>query len=62
MFWIETNPAYDEYADFNGDKSATGLFLSNGFCLIGINHRHYPDGGYKYGLIVFNVGFGIWKE
>jgi hypothetical protein len=61
MFWIHLNPCFDEYADTFGD-GATGLFTAGGFCLIGVEHSRYPGGGYRYGLIIMNIGFGIWKE
>lgn len=60
--WIELHPTRDEYADFGGHKTASGLFLSNGFCLLGVEHAFWRNGGWRVGLIILNIGFGVWKD
>lgn len=61
QIWIETNGTKDEwYSDDR--KTTTGLFTQSGFCLLGIKHARYSDGGWMFGLIVLNIGFGLWKE
>lgn len=49
--FIETNPRIDEY-----QGQAIGLFLPNGFCLLGI--LTYPG---QFGIIVLNICIGIWS-
>lgn len=50
-FFIERRPAIDEYTG-----QAIGLFLPNGFCLIGI--LIYPG---QFGIIFLNVCAGVWN-
>lgn len=67
-FWIELNPAVDEYADTSltfGTSRCVGLFASNGFCYIGVERSlaHRSDCPFwRYGLVIWNIGFGFWYD
>lgn len=59
-FWLELNPAVDEYAS---GGTAVGLFTANGWCIVGVEmcNRRRVYGFWRYGLIVFNIGVGVWS-
>jgi len=50
-FFIETNAAIDDYVG-----QAVGVFLPNGFCLLGL--LTYPG---QVGIIFLNVCAGFWQ-
>lgn len=54
-FYIETNPAINEWtASERAEGGATGLFLPNGFCVFGfLAFRKL------YAIIVCNIAFGV---
>lgn len=60
-FWLETNPTIDEYAN----STATGIFTASGWCIVGVEHCWRPNSKFgrfwRFGLIVFNIGFGVWS-
>ncbi len=55
--YAETKNTYDQYSF--GDSS--GIFISQ-WCLISIHHFTNRDGGWMFGLIIFNISFGLWNE
>ena len=62
MFWIEFSPCRDEYADIRGHRDTIGIFLSSGFCVAGLHYANWGDAGWRFGLVLFNIGFGVWSD
>jgi len=51
--------AVDEYQPQFTDERAWGLFLANGFCVIGI-YTHRRQGAVA--LVILNNALGVWHE
>ena len=56
--FIETNPAYDEYAG-----KALGLYLKN-LCILGVMFwkENKQPGAWSIAIIILNIAIGIWQE
>lgn len=62
--FVERDAAIDEFsAHYYGDKlshGALGLFMPNGFCIVGVQWlpHHTPN----VALIVCNIAVGLWND
>lgn len=62
--WVEWNPAYDEYRTY-ANKMCWGLFDADGFCFVGFTWtRSFRQdlGFWRMGLVIWNIGFGLWFD
>ena len=56
---FETRAAVDEYYPQSNYERAWGVFLANGFCVIGI-YTHRRQGAVA--LVILNNALGVWHE